>query len=592
MSFRIRVFLAQAAVLVPLAVFAWGVRGEVARRLTAQYEQHVTAMAEVLEKDLAAQGSRIGGRLRSLAESLPNDDRFRLAVQGSEAERPYLLDYATHAMELTGLSMLQIQDESGRILSSGHFRNEYDRLEPELPRRLASVPGGPALVLARTATGPLLVLAQTDSVGIGQRVLDIVGGVAVEPQFLSRLERDPGLTVSLEYPGGVLKSDAAFSPEPARAPAVATGSDSLTTGTERVVQTIALPFLSMGPHREVTVQSARILLTQSLAELAALRHQLDVWFVLVAGTTLLLALLMAAALAARIGRPLADLARKTAEVDLEKLDVDFATDRKDEIGALSRLLGAMTERLQRSARRLRDAERRATFGDLARQVNHDIKNGLVPIRNVLRHLAQVAERDPQRLADVLHDRQPTLDGGIAYLEKLAANYARLTPTTETRPCDVNAAAREVTREPRGPGVEFRLRLASDAPRALSDPVALRRVLENLIANAVESLEAGRGTVTVATAAVDSGVRIVVSDTGRGMDAGEAERAFDDFYTTKADGTGLGLSIVRRLVRDAGGDVQVETSPGAGSRFIVDLPAAGGAVWPARVPADAERRRRE
>ena len=68
------------------------------------------------------------------------------------------------------------------------------------------------------------------------------------------------------------------------------------------------------------------------------------------------------------------------------------------------------------------------------------------------------------------------------------------------------------------------------------------------------------------------VRIVVADTGRGMRREELDRAFEGFYTTKPGGTGLGLSIVRRLVLDAGGALRVETEPGAGSRFIVELPA--------------------
>src|SRR5205814_533198 len=92
------------------------------------------------------------------------------------------------------------------------------------------------------------------------------------------------------------------------------------------------------------------------------------------------------------------LARRTAEIDMERLDVAFESDRDDEIGALSRLLGAMMERLRAGAARLREAERRIAVGDLARQVNHDIKNGLIPIRNVFRHLLEAERAGPDRLA--------------------------------------------------------------------------------------------------------------------------------------------------------------------------------------------------
>ena len=89
-------------------------------------------------------------------------------------------------------------------------------------------------------------------------------------------------------------------------------------------------------------------------------------------------------------------------------------------------------------------------------------------------------------------------------------------------------------------------------------------------------------VSTEQAARDGGatvVRITVADSGPGMSRAELDRAFDDFYTTKAGGTGLGLSIVRRLVLDLGGALRIDTEPGAGTRATVEIPAgpAGGAA---------------
>jgi signal transduction histidine kinase len=81
------------------------------------------------------------------------------------------------------------------------------------------------------------------------------------------------------------------------------------------------------------------------------------------------------------------------------------------------------------------------------------------------------------------------------------------------------------------------------------------------------------TDQVATGNQRVGVRITVADTGPGMTQSELDRAFDDFYTTKPGGTGLGLSIVRRLILDLNGTLRVETEPGAGTRVIIELPAA-------------------
>ena len=91
---------------------------------------------------------------------------------------------------------------------------------------------------------------------------------------------------------------------------------------------------------------------------------------------------------------------------------------------------------------------------------------------------------------------------------------------------------------------------------LGDPIAFRRILENLVANAVDSLESKPGRVTISTAVVqrdgEPAIRMTVADTGRGMTTEEAGKIFNDFYTTKEGGTGLGLSIVRRLVMDVQG----------------------------------------
>jgi signal transduction histidine kinase len=208
-------------------------------------------------------------------------------------------------------------------------------------------------------------------------------------------------------------------------------------------------------------------------------------------------------------------------------------------------------------------------------VNHDVKNGLAPIRHVLRHLTRVAAEEPASLPAVFEERRGTLESSVLYLETLARNYARLTPPMERRACDVNAVVREVARlaEGRAP---LRLELAPDLPAVTGDELAIRRVLENLVGNAADGLD-GRagGTVTITTAAerdrAGCVVRVSVADNGRGMTRAELDQAFDDFYTTKEGGTGLGLTIVRRLIQDLGGRLRVETEPGVGTRVIVDLP---------------------
>jgi signal transduction histidine kinase len=562
MSLRTRLLLAFAAVvLIPIVLLAFGLRQEMARRLSEEYQVRVDRVVEVIREDLARESASISERLASLESAILNDNRFRLAaVGGVESERDYLLDYAGTAMRLTGLSMLQIQDGDDRIVSSGHFRNEHGRVESGLAPALLGA-RGVALVATRGAERDFLALARAESFRIGGRTFTLVGGVAVDEAFLARLARDRSIAVSLRDPGSELK--------------VSRRSD---TTADAAVGELQLPVIRGQAGTPVEVVQARLEVTQPLTPLRTLLRSADAWFLLTAAGTGITALLLAVWVSSRISGPLAALAEKTAVLDLDRLDVDFDPGT-DEVGRLSRLLGDLAARLRTSTARVREAERRATVGELARQVNHDIKNGLIPLRNVMRHLAQVERDEPGALPAVFAERRGTVDSSLAYLETLATSYQRLSPPLDRRDCDLNALVADVVRAARGhEHVELETDL-TNLPRVVGDPVAFRRILENLIANAVDSLQSKPGRVTISTQVVDRdgdlpAIQVTVADTGRGIPADETARIFDDFYTTKEGGTGLGLSIVRRLVMDLHGTLRVDSALGSGTRIIIAIPAGG------------------
>ena len=494
MTFRTRLLTAfGVVVLIPLLVFGLGIRREMAKRVTAEYQHRVDALVAVINADIARETDRIAGRLGAMKRALLDDIRFRgYVVRGENSE--YVLDYAGEAMRLAGLDFLQVQDAEGRILSSGHFRNEFGRLGP-LVRDTT-------LVRAATAEGPFLALVTTDSFALTGKRYRLVGGVTVDSAFLARLARDPELGVQLALPGDTVAAD--------------TGEGRLAVGE------IPLPYIDAadGPGR---VERARIELTRSAALLTTLQRNVNLWFAVAVLVAALAALLLASWLSTRISTPI-------------------------EAG-------------------MREMERRIAIGDLARQVNHDVKNGLAPLRNVFRHLTQVARDKPEELSHVFTERQGTVESSINYLETLAANYAKLSPQSERKATDINAVVRETV----AGSAAVRTKLADGLPPVSADTLVLRRVIENLVNNAVDSLDGKSGTVTVSTERGKGTVRLAVSDTGRGMSKAELDRAFDDFYTTKSGGTGLGLSIVRRLVLDSNGSMKVETEPGQGSTFIVEIP---------------------
>lgn len=594
MSLRGRILLTLlVAVLVPAAVMWFGARREVEERLRDQYRTRVASLAAVIEEDLEREGREIQRRLSTFSGTLAADNRFRAALAADGGvDRAYLLDLAPDAMAVTGLSMLQIHDPSGRILSSGHFRNAFDVAAPELPRRLAALPDGRALTPVRTAEESFLALVQVDSVRIGDERYHVVGGRRVGEAFLSTLVRDPELSVRLAHPDGVI---------PAGSPGVA----------GEVVRSIPLPFLAPttgavpgasaaspgSGGSAVEPAEARFEIAFDGAVLREIRRSTNVWFGLVLAGATGVSLLLAGWLSGRVTRPLEELASQARRVQLDRLDVPFPTGRRDEIGQLSRVLKAMTRRLRAGARDLKDAERRATLGEMARQVNHDVRNGLVPIRNVLRHLDDVAGESPEELPEVFRQRRRSLASSVSYLETLAGNYERISRQAGSGSADAVAVVESVV-EGADAESDVPVRMEADATTAAvrGDPVTIRRIVENLVSNGKDALResmsdaratspgsgldgggAPRGvtggvTVTVHVPRASDTVRIVVADTGRGMSEEERNRAFEDFFTTKEEGTGLGLPVVRRLVRDLGGSVRIESEEGHGTRVTVELPA--------------------
>jgi signal transduction histidine kinase len=597
-SFRTKLLVACLALaLVPLALFGVGARRDVTGRLEAEYAGRVAALADEIGAEIERESESISERLGRVSEAMKADTRLRLELLGAggdAAERAYLLDYALRAMPLAGLDLLRIQSANGQVLSSGHFRNEYGALDPALASALGRSPDRAVLAELATPSGSMLALSRGVPLEVGAETFTVIGGTAVDDAFIRRLEGGTGLDVALLTTG--VTGDGPAAPSGPRAPAEsATDARPAAAGSE-LVREVELPFVSAGAE-----SVARFVVRASDAPLVALRRELDRWLLGAAVVAALLAVLLAALASTQLSSPLAALARRAGRIDLDRLDVSFGTRRLDEIGDLSRVLDRMTARLRASASRLRDAERRATTGDIARQVHHDVRNGLIPIRNVLGHLAQVSRESPDRLRDVFLERQGTLDSSVAYLQSLASNYARMSPAVERRPCDVSRIAGEVVadaaiprradaeQQRRSPthgvvGVRVESDLSPGLPPVLADPVALRRVLDNLVMNAVESLGApadgqvGRVLVWTRLARADGAgprVQLGVSDTGRGMSSEERAHMFDDFYTTKAHGTGLGLSIVRRLVSDMGGRIEVESAPGEGTRITVELPPAAG-----------------
>jgi two-component system, cell cycle sensor histidine kinase and response regulator CckA len=229
--------------------------------------------------------------------------------------------------------------------------------------------------------------------------------------------------------------------------------------------------------------------------------------------------------------------------------------------------------------RLLDSERLREAGEVAAGVAHNFNNLLTVIRTNAELLSlDLPEGAPE------HRRVEKI---VRASEDAAEIVRRILETARRRPAETNAGAdlnelledsiaftEEYARAAteRGALIVLETALAADAPRVAAPPSELREVFVNLLRNAVDAVE-GEGRVRVTTrAAAGEGV-VEVRDTGRGMTEEVLGKLFSPLFTTKgAGGTGLGLATCRAIVEQAGGRIEVESRPGAGTTFTVRLPA--------------------
>ncbi len=559
--------------VIPLILVMLITRNGVTSRFTDLDTRRVEDQMRLTRQDLTAKGAGLENMLTSLGAGITADNRFRLAlIDQREDLKSYLVDFAPRHMSLMNIDFLQIQTADGKVISSGHFRHSIGQIDAALPRLLSLVQGGQALIPARSAEDAFLALARTSHLQVGGKTIHITGGIRLDSSHLRDLSRDDDLDVVIAWTGGVLST----SEELTEALAVAGQPEEipfLLRRRQAIVRSSEWPLILDGQPA-----SAHLIVTHSQASLHRALLGMDIRLGIILALAIAASVFLAVILANRISRPLRELSSRAQDLDLDRLDVHFESSRKDEVGHLSSLLGEMTGRLRSGVLKLRDAEHRATLGEVARQVNHDIRNGITPLRNVMRHLTQVADQEPQNLGIVFQERSGTLEDGLTYLEDLAAHYARLSPDREVRLVKLDTLIAKILHGPSmGDGVKLENRLPVNLPPVEADPVSLRRIFDNLLRNAVESLPAGRGTVAVSAFVEEDPVleemriQVEIADNGKGIAPENLDRIFNDFFTTREDGTGLGLSNVRRLAADCGARVSVNSEVGVGSTFSLSFP---------------------
>ncbi len=291
---------------------------------------------------------------------------------------------------------------------------------------------------------------------------------------------------------------------------------------------------------------------------------------------LLFSLVVGTAFAGQISSPIRRLKSAALEVARGNLDVKIERHSRDELGDLEQSFGEMVRDLRRAQEETIRAQRELAWREMAKQIAHEIKNPLTPMKLSIQHLRQAYRDGAKEFGVLLRSISETLLVQIDTLSTIATEFsifARM-PERKLETCDVHGILAEARHLYEQDGkIAFRSDLAPGKLLVSADPDELRRVFINILRNSVQAME-GRGVISLSTKRTGNDALVGIADDGPGVPPAIRGRLFEPNFSTKTEGMGLGLAIVKKIIDDLGGSIAIESPPAGGTEVSIRLPLAG------------------
>lgn len=528
--------------------------------------QRVNALVAQFGREFDRRRDEIVQKVKGIAHS---DTAVNVALASDYA--PFY-EQAGALASAHGLDLLELVAEDGTIISSAEWPAQFGYKEALLGSPAAEWESRGALLRQEELpTGMTLALVAVRVARAGDRRIYVVGGQQLDPEFLSTLELPKGMRALLWRDLGGEGADLGpLAPLVERVKATKREAAATVGSGARAETFHALPL----PGYDGRLLAV-LLVGSSRADLVRLESSLWNIGIAVAATGILIAIVLGWWATARVTRPVRRLAESAGKVAAGNWSATVDASSADEIGQLARAFNRMTHELTAQRERLVQAERVAAWRELARRLAHELKNPLFPLQITVENMQRARERYPEQFDEVFREGTSTLLAELSNLKQIVGRFSDFAkmPAPQMQPVALNDLAAENVRlfgpQLEKAGVRAVLDLDPNVRPVPADPEQMSRVLRNLILNAIDAMPQG-GVLTARTAALPYGVRLEVADTGTGLTPEECERLFTPYYTTKTHGTGLGLAIVQSVVSDHKGRIAVESAPGKGTTFRIEL----------------------
>jgi two-component system, NtrC family, nitrogen regulation sensor histidine kinase NtrY len=584
-GFALTVFLSVAAVTMIVSAVT-------RRAFERANDERTTALVAQFQHAFNRRGEEVVQRVEAVAAS---DVCIRLALNLNRNPPNYAayLNEAKSLADSQQLDFLELADSDGTIISSAQWPAKFGYHEQFL--LTGPVPKDAFLRREDLPAGPALGLSAIRKVDVGDKSLYVVGGRRLDKNFMAGLELPFGMRAMLYQKLSEENVGTAVSPQHLIDPSgTLQQSDRIAPLIQHVLETrqetTAVVRWSSDASGDESVHAiplagqdnqvlAVLLVGSSRRSFVELQRHIRSAALLAASVGIALAILFSRWTAARVTRPVEQLADAAREIAAGNWNTKVPVTSSDELGALAESFNRMTGELLEQKERLVKTERVAAWRELARRLAHELKNPMFPLQLTVENLIRARQQSQEQFEEVFQESSSTLLAEISNLKTIVSRFSEFSsmPQPQFQSVQINDIVQNVARLVQAQlqsgsriPIECKLELSGSPQPIAADQDLLYRAVSNLAFNALDAMPEG-GRLTLRTRDGPNGVLLEISDTGIGLSAEERERLFTPYYTSKADGTGLGLAIVQSIVSDHGGRISVQSQPGQGTTFVIELP---------------------
>lgn len=589
-------------VFLSVATVAFLVSAVTRRAFDHSEDERTAALVMQFRREFYRQGDEVVRRVEAIAAS-EAVSHMALALNRAPADSGPYFELAKTAAENNQLDFLELVKNDGTIISSAQWPAKFGYPEAAVTAFPAETNQGAFLQQEDLQEGTALGLFAVRTTRVGEHPVYVVGGRRLDKTFLAGLDMPAGTRVLLYQNQGEH-----FAPELLVDP-TASNTESAPQKLEPLVDAVrqskkemtglvgwsddrsedelfhALPLFGAGAGNDRPLL-AILLIGNSRRTYVDLMRHIRSAALMVGGGGILLAILLSSWAAARVTRPVEQLAHAAQEVAAGNWNARVDVLGDDELGQLADSFNRMTTELLGQKERLMQAERVAAWRELARRLAHELMNPLFPLQLTVENLVRARQQNPGQFDEVFRESSRTLLAEIANLKGIIGKFSEFSrmPQPQLQLVQVNDVTRGVIQlfqaqlqgqqeeDARCAKISCELQLDPHLKPVAADAELLHRAISNLVLNAIDAMPQG-GVLALRTRNEDGKVLIEVADTGSGLMPEECERIFTPYYTSKQHGTGLGLAIVQSVVSDHGGRIRVHSEPGRGCTFVIELPSS-------------------